>query len=257
MPIIRYEGDVSHPEKIERYNGFVKKMLGFKKTSTVSALRPGLSIPPYYLGRKVTGLFDLYKNEKKEPDFVVMDFGGMRLTDQHLIASVPRVIQHFKNEGKEKYYLYGLNVKPHKSGEDTSRAEDLYLVTCGFNSFGDWYRAPIRRSFPPPQWRQFRTFRQKDYRYHRIAENNDRTTLEAWMENTYGAGAASEYRDVEGQPKPKVSVAVRRYNFHSLNSEMAALSDGVAKSDNTFLKQRLADKDIPQEILTRFGKNQK
>jgi hypothetical protein len=77
------------------------------------------------------------------------------------------------------------------------------------------------------------------------------------MENTYGAGAASEYRDVEGQPKPKVSVAVRRYNFHSLNSEMAALSDGVAKSDNTFLKQRLADKDIPQEILTRFGKNQK
>ena len=67
-------------------------------------------------------------------------------------------------------------------------------------------------------------------------------------------GTATEYKNEEGQPKRKVSIAVRRFNFHSLNTEMGELSTGVVKSDNAFLKERLKNKDIPEEILTRFGK---
>lgn len=246
IPIIEFEGEFSHQERKEKYDAFVKRILALKNSSVPGQLRTAISVPAYYPRKMIGELFDLYRNENKDPSLVVVDFAGMRLTDPKRISVIPQITQVFENEKDEKYFLYGLNVRPYRRGTETPVAEDFYMVQCGFNSFGDTYRKPAPITLPPPDWNQSKIFWPEDYKYHDLTGTKERAKWHDWIDVVYGSGARSDY----AVPNSRMNMCARRYNFYSLNDELSVVSDGVRKSDKNLIRSRVLSKEIPDEMLS-------
>jgi hypothetical protein len=195
----------------------------------------------------IADLFQLYDEEPTAPGFVSIDFAGTRTTDMRRMGVIPQVIQTFDAEDEEKYFLHGLNVRPYKRGaEGHPIAEDVCMIECGFNSFGDIYRKPVPVNLPPPDWKTSRVFWSDDYKYHDLSGSREKSRWHGWIDDVYGPGTSEEYME----PNPRLPSRVKRYNFYSLNEELATLSEGVRKSDGALIKERVLKKEIPDEVLT-------
>ena len=265
MPIVRYNGMAGRKESSEEYEKFVRRMLESKNEMTPGdKLRVGISIPAGFPGPYYNGLFSLYEKEEKKSSFVLMDFANRRYTDLGFLGNIKRVMQFFQKKGKEEgeeedyeeYYLYGFNVKPYKrAGEDIRLAEDMCLIEAGFNSIGHQYGKRMRlpkkllESFRPT-WRSSRTFWPDDYKYHNLEGQEEKSSWDDWVDLVYGNGTSVSIP----VPNNKSRVLVKRYNFFSFNRELSALTEGIVKSDETLLKDKFKNKDIPDDITKRFGK---
>jgi len=263
MPIVRFNGMPGQTEASKEYDTFVTRMLESKNEMIPGDLKVGISIPSGYEENSYSNLFSKYANEKKKPDFVLMDFNNRTTIHSDFLGNIPRVIQFFKKEGKEKgeeeqyekYYLYGFNIKPYRRGSSESKcaAEDVRLILMGFNAFGHQYQKRMggdNFANYEPKWKSLRTFWSNDYKYHHLEGGKEKRNWDEWVDLVYGEGTNASIPN----PNDKARKLSRRYNFVSLNKEFSELTRGVIKSDADLLKEKFKNKDIPDEITSRFGK---
>lgn len=265
MPIVRYNWAMDKKQSADEYKMFVARMLESKNEMTPGdRLRVGISIPAGFPGPYFRDLFSLYEKEEKKSSFILMDFANRRCTDFGFLGNIQRVMEFFQKKGKEEgeeaeyeeYYLYGFNVKPYKkTGEDLRLAEDMCLVEAGFNSIGHAYGKRMR--LPPevlqkfkPTWKASRTFWPDDYKYHNLEAKKEKSSWNDWVDLVYGNGTSDSIPEPNGRSR----VLVRRYNFFSMNRELSDLTEGIVKSDETLLTDKLKNKEIPNDIVKRFGK---
>ena len=253
IPVLEFRGEVDKPKRIEMYNNFVISLLEEKNTSRPD-LRVAITVPAYYPRRRLDKLFSLFSNENKEPTFVVVDFAHQRPTDPSRIGIIPTINNYFLENGIEKYFIYGFNVKPHKKGQYDPIAEELLLIESGFNAVGGAYKpGDVRIIIPPQKWEHLnKLFDKGDYKYYPLSENNKREELHTWLE---------QYLNFEvdfGQVKSTINRYVRQYNFYQLNSEFSTLSEFIWKGDVDGIKSRVAGKEVTdvvcQSVLGRISR---
>lgn len=253
MPILEFRGEIDKPKRIEIYNNFVKSLLQEKNTSRPD-LRVAITVPAYYPRRRLDTLFSLFSDENKEPTLVVVDFANQRPTDPSRIGIIPTVNNYFLENGVEKYFIYGLNVKPHKKGQFDPIAEEILLVESGFNAIGAAYKTgEVRVIIPPQKWEHLnKLFDRGDYKYHPLSEADRREELHSWMEQYLNFGV--DFSEV----RSTINRYVRQYNFYQLNFELSQLSEMVWKGDMDGIKSKVLGKDVTeiayQSVLRRISR---
>lgn len=247
VPILEFEGDIDKPRRVEIYDQFVKDILDMKERSVPGSLRVGLSIPSYYPRKKIENLFSLYENENKEPAFICVDFANQRISDRKRIGILPAINRHFLDESNEKYFIYGLNVRPYKRGENIPLAEDLLLVECGFNAFGPVHgKKGVRRFFPARTcWDHYpKLFWKMDYLYYPLSDDEKRKQWLTWRSELYDTDIEDDFK----KASKGAAITIKRFNHLALNEELKELADGVRSGDSDLINQKLENKRIPDTV---------
>lgn len=143
MPILDFGESIDRKDRLERYDRFVDRMLQDRFNWINGNCRIAMSIPDYIPRRMVDALFERY--DDCGPTFVGIDFNNSRMDKPS--DKVGTVLNHFRLIGEDETFLYGINAKPYRKGDDVS-AWDIYLTHGSFNAIGPVHSKP--RMVPAP-----------------------------------------------------------------------------------------------------------
>lgn len=241
MPIIEFEGEMDRPSRVAAYGDFVRRMLEAKGRLVKGKLNVGASVPAYYSRKQLPALFELYGKEDFAPTFVTLDFANARISDPKRLGIVQATMAYFDNAEEERYFLYGLGVKPYKRGEDRPAAEDMFLAESGFNAFGGPHgKKGIKRFIPKPEtWEQLgKAFYRREYRYSDLADKAVREEALEWSSDKYGVSVDTPFEIFA----PKAGPILKRFNFVNLNTELKELTEAVRKGDGDLIRDKMKGK---------------
>ena len=225
MPILDFEGAADRTRMLDVYDTFVRRMLETKDSWIDGNAGIGMTIPAMVPRRHITGLFDLYGD--CDPTFVGVDFNNGRMDRPWEVAGP--ILSHFADEGEERTFLYGINVKPYRKGYDTS-AWDIYLTHGSFNAIGPMHvRAAL--GSPSDDWIDTdRVFDRDTISYTRV----DKTGMEdfaAWMQDRYGR----DFDKGPGRGGNGLGKYLKRYNFEEANVVLGRLSEAIRNGDSDYI----------------------
>ena len=246
--------EVPSDKRMEFYNNFVKRLLE-EKNSISEKVMPTVTIPIFYKRRAIEDLFELYKNEAYEPNFVVVDFGNTRLLSQKMIGVLPRVHKHFASLDEEKYFIYGFNVKPHRKGMQIANAEDIGTYLSGINAIGPSHKlsnAPVV-IINPSLATLPKILDDNDYKYHSLDSKNTQRVLEEWSIRYYD-------KEIDyGDPKKVPRGIINKHNTYKVGVEAAKISEIIKKGETEILKEKLIQKELTDvvnsQVASRILKN--
>lgn len=244
MPIIEFIGEKDRRARTEAYADFVTRMLDNKNSIILGNLNVGVSVPAYFSRKEIPSVMNLYMGENHAPTFVTLDFANQRISDTKRMGVVRATTNYFIEKNEERYFLYGLGVKPFKRGDANPIAEDMHLAETGFNAFGGPHgKKGVKRYVPPPQhWGQLgKVFGSEDFCYHSLIMDHARETFLDWSGEMYSIDTNSTFEEVA----PKANPIIKRYNFCQLNQELKKISEAIRKNDNDFIEDVLKDKPKP------------
>ena len=235
--------EVPSDKRMEFYTNFVKRLLEEKNTISEKVM-PTVTIPIFYKRRAIEDLFELYKDEAYEPNFVVVDFGNTRLLSQKMIGVLPRVHKHFTSLDEEKYFIYGFNVKPHRKGMQIANAEDIGTYLSGINAIGPSHKlskAPVV-IINPSLATLPKILDDNDYKYHSLDSKGTQGILEEWSIRYYDKEI--DYRD----PKKVPRGIINKHNIYKVGVEAAKISEIIKKGETEILKEKLTKKEITDVV---------
>lgn len=249
-PILKFQDGIGTEDRVRIYDDFVKRLLE-EKNKVTRNLRVGMSVPFFYPRKKINNIFGLYSAEDKVPQFVLMDFARSRLTSHSMIGKIQRVKANFNEEGAEKYYLYGFNVKPHKRGDEVPLAEDVGTFLSGLNSIGKTYRLsdnPVRYIPTPDAWWKLpKAFTADDYKYHTLEEKSIKNRFKAWSDENLGTNIDAD------TPKGHYYKHISRYNNFHVNQEVKELSTFVKNGEADSIQERIGEKAIAAVVREQLA----
>lgn len=226
MPMLEFE-DVQRIGRVEIYNEFVKNMLKEKSSWIKDDVNIGLSIPHIYPRRNIRDLFELYSEEK--PTFIAIDFNNSRMNKPSDITGT--VLKYFNGIKEEKFFMYGVNVKPYKRGIQNTAAWDIYMVHGSFNAIGPTHSKP-RPIVLPGDWNSIgRIFDSKQIKYTGVDEDHLIQFIE-WVDENYGIEINKDYKNNDKSLYPYL----KRYNFQESNNVLKNYSKAIDEGDTSYLK---------------------
>ncbi|MCQ2071315.1 MAG: hypothetical protein MJZ68_09310 [archaeon] len=226
MPFLDFNG-VDRTVHMDIYDRFVKEMLERRSSWVPDGVNIGMSVPQAYPRSRIDRLMELYSDEK--PSFVAVDLNNTRLDRPG--DTVGPVFDHFREEGDERFFMYGVNARPYERGVMVSPAWDVYLVHASFNAFGPMHRKP-RVPLAGSDWTGMgRIFDPRDLTYRALGE----TTREAflgWATEGYGHSLEWEY----DQGAIGLYPYLKRYDFHMVNKVLTEFSKAIDDDDLDYIR---------------------
>ncbi len=224
MPIVEFDGR-SRTEKVECYDGFVRRMLE-EKASWAGDINVGMSIPRMYPRSMIGDLFDIYSDER--PTFVSVDLDNGRLVRPGDLLGP--VLGHFEREKEEKVFLHAVNAKPFERVEDRAPAWDVYLAHCSFNAVGP-ARSDAHLKALIDGWERVNRVFDPDSVRHCVADDRLRERFMAWLDENYDLGFRADF----DRHRLALYPYLRRYNFQMSNGVLRDLSTAVCEGDERFI----------------------
>ena len=237
MPLLDFESDVDRNTTTPLYLEFVDKMLTEKSSWLNNNTNIGMSIPHFIPRRRINELFQHYTDEY--PTFISVDFNNSRMDKPSDITGT--ILKHFKMEKEEKFFLYGINVKPYKRGPENTSAWDIYMVHGSFNAIGPTHTKPRAMSLPSGWGSMGRMFDSKTVEYRKI-DTELRDEFINWMQESYKIPIDEEFERNEGS----LYSYLKRYNFQKANNVLIDFSDAIEKHDTDFINEMI--NHMPDEM---------
>lgn len=246
----------------EAYKKFVK---GFVSLSTSYQPDKLACVIPWGLPRsEVAEVISLYKS--LQPNVYVADFGGKKpfVSAQEIIMSA--LLRKVRELHKNKYYLYGFDIKPYKQGGDERPAENVLLLASGFNAIGPRRSRTrltkemverIKKIGPRPITETMQIFSPQDYGFHKMVSQQQLERFEEWMPSIQSAENSVRFEDIHKKDPVKIRVFERlgkAFNFAQQCPEATVL---VKKVDEDTLKKHLLSKVQAKEIIPKIEKIKK
>lgn len=245
MPTVSYSHDAKERPYSECYNEFVAEMLKKRESYTDSTL--GIMIPSYYPRGMLDNLFDnVYKNSNAG-GFVALDFNNTTLDKPNGV--VPYLGPLMKKEYDEKFFLYGVNVKPYRNKVDVSKAWDIGYASTMFNALGPVHTKP-RAVVLPSDWRGMgRAYDSEGIDYPKMDNKKVRDSFIEWIgdDNGYRIKLSDEF----SENPSNLYKYLKRYNLEKTNGTLSLMSQAVRKNDEDVIKG-IIDKR-PKEIDNLFA----
>lgn len=236
MPILEFD-DIKRTDRVDIYNEFVQKMLIEKKSWISDSVNIGMSIPKIYPRRNIADLFDYYSDEK--PTFVAVDFNNGRMDKPSDITGT--LLKHFTKENEEKFFLYGVNVKPYKRGPENTSAWDIYLVHGAFNAIGPTHSKP-RAMVLPGDWSNVGRIFDPDSVEYKVIDEPHRDIFIDWVSNNYDLLLDKDFKKNSKTLYPYL----KRYNFQQTNGVLGEFSEAIRDSDPNVVRKM--QEAIPSEM---------
>lgn len=236
MPLIEYGGSVDRQDRIDGYTSFVKRMLNEKDTWMNNNTPIGMTIPDYLPRPFVNELFNQYSD--CGATFIGIDFNNSRMSKPS--DQTGTVLRHFKICNDEKFFLYGINVKPYKKGADKS-AWDIYMAHGSFNAIGPTHtRAHVIPA--ADNWESLgRIFDKNEISYPRMDVIHRDSFIE-WMHKEYDLDINQDY----SSNRRSLYSYLKRYNFEGTNDVLGKLSSAIGKDDMDYINE--VRKHMPEEM---------
>jgi hypothetical protein len=255
-PTLTFDKSDKRPpeDRVETYNSFVSGMIDLKNRTVPGTLRAGIMIPRFYPRRSLQDLAALYGDEDKAPAFVAIDFANSKLATPSIEQKVTFAHRQFRDEKEERYFVYGMRVRPRRKGPTPGCAEDMTALMSGLNAVGRPHRdTPMNMVLPPFSWDSMITFHPNHYDY-------DRLLREKSMRDAFEKYLADQYAEVPDFSKP-ARPEDKHYGGHAtnfarrtVNIEGAAIAQEVRDADTKAIKHRLEGKDATERArLLRDG----
>lgn len=241
MPILEFGEDVDTPTQVSKYQSFAETIIS-KRNNYTRLSDLAMSVPIYYPRRRLYKLFELYDDIK--PTFVAMDLSNKRV-DSVPDGKYDTIRNYFIENNVENTFLYGINVKPYKSGGDSTPALDVQSLHWSFNATGPAHHKPSKRLIIPNTWLSAgRIFDSRSVHYSRFTDDKVSDFID-WTEANYGFAFDREYSNNE---KSTYSY-LKRYNYESANKELFALSDSLRKGETELIDE--VYEKLPDDIKNK------
>ncbi len=256
-PLVAYPKGT--PNEMEEYSSVVKEFL--QRASSAHHERMACSIPYSASRGDVADITSLFADVG--PQVYVLDFGGKKPFDsaqEMIMSALFRIADRSAKESNRDFYLYALDVKPFKSGADTTVAENIMLAGAGFNAVGPRHTVPPMKPevlarlaiMKPNPLDRTKVFIQSDLGYHIISERGVKGSFTKWM------GTMRSDIDVSTLEKPEndevTRSLARAYSYAQLIPGARLIDQGIERKT---LKSDLDSKVLPQEVVKRIQKIKK
>lgn len=236
MPILDFGKSIDRGYRISSYETFVTRMLDMKDSWMDSNMNIGMSVPDFVPRRYIDSLFRFY--DDCGATFIGVDFNNKRMDKPSEVTGT--ILNHFARIDEEKTFLYGINVKPYKRGNDTS-AWDIYLTHGSFNAIGPTHTKAHAISAPENWDNLGRIFDESDVSYQRV-DDSHRDSFINWVEERYGTRLDVDFKRNE----KGLYTYLKRYNFERTNVVLGEFSDAIRNNDSDFVKMMRGH--IPEEM---------
>ncbi len=236
MPLLEFE-DKKRTDRVEMYDSFVKRMLEEKKSWISDDVNIGMSIPQIYPRRNIADLFKLYSDEA--PTFIAVDFNNSRMDKPSDITGT--LLKHFNTLKEEKFFMYGVNVKPYKRGAENTSAWDIYMVHGAFNAIGPTHSKP-RAMVLPGDWSNIGRIFDSETVEYKVIDDAHRDMFIDWMSTSYGIELDRDFKRNGKSLYPYL----KRYNFQSTNGVLGEFSKAIRDNDDDYV-HKMQDA-IPNEM---------
>ena len=227
MPLLEFE-DKSRTDRIEMYDSFVNRMLKEKKSWISDDVNIGVSIPQIYSRRKIEDLFKLYSDE--DSTFIAVDFNNGRMDKPSDITGT--LLKHFNTLKEEKFFMYGVNVKPYKRGAENTSAWDIYMVHGAFNAIGPTHSKP-RTMVLPGDWSSIGRIFDPETVEYKVIDDSHRDVFIKWMSDNYGIELDKDFKRNSKSLYPYL----KRYNFQSSNDVLGEFSRAIRNNDDDYVRK--------------------
>jgi hypothetical protein len=227
MPLLEFE-DKKRIDRVKTYDLFVKKMLEEKKSWISDDMNIGMSIPQIYPRRNINDLFKLYSDE--DPTFIAVDFNNSRMDKPSDITGT--ILKHFNILNEEKFFMYGVNVKPYKRGVENTSAWDIYMVHGAFNAIGPTHSKP-RAMVLPGDWSNIGRIFDPDSIEYRVIDDAHRDVFIDWISANYDVELNKDFKRNSKSLYPYL----KRYNFQSTNDVLWKFSRAIRDSDDDYVRK--------------------
>lgn len=236
MPILDFGKSIDRNYRISTYETFVTRMLDMKDSWMDNNINIGMSVPDFVPRRYIDSLFNFYND--CGATFIGVDFNNKRMDKPSEVTGT--ILNHFARIGEEKTFLYGINVKPYKRGNDTS-AWDIYLTHGSFNAIGPTHTKAHAISAPENWDNLGRIFDESNVSYQRV-DDSHRDSFINWVEERYGTRLDVDFKRNE----KGLYTYLKRYNFERTNVVLGEFSDAIRNNDSDFVKMMRGH--IPEEM---------
>ena len=236
MPLLEFE-DKKRTDRVEMYDSFLKRMLEEKKSWISDDVNIGMSIPQIYPRRNIADLFKLYSDEA--PTFIAVDFNNSRMDKPSDITGT--LLKHFNTLKEEKFFMYGVNVKPYKRGAENTSAWDIYMVHGAFNAIGPTHSKP-RAMVLPGDWSNIGRIFDSETVEYKVIDDAHRDMFIDWMSTSYGIELDRDFKRNGKSLYPYL----KRYNFQSTNGVLGEFSKAIRDNDDDYV-HKMQDA-IPNEM---------
>ncbi|WP_400236449.1 hypothetical protein [Methanomethylophilus alvi] len=227
MPLLEFD-DKKRTDRVEIYDDFVKRMLLEKKSWISDSINIGMSIPQIYPRRNISDLFRLYSDEN--PTFVAVDFNNSRMDKPSDITGT--LLKHFITMKEEKFFMYGVNVKPYKRGAENTSAWDIYMVHGAFNAIGPTHSKP-RAMVLPGDWNNIGRIFDSETVEYKVIDDQHRDMFIEWMSDNYEISLDKDFKRNGKSLYPYL----KRYNFQSTNGVLGEFSRAIRESDEDYVRK--------------------
>ena len=230
-------------ERVQIFDDFVTNLLSLKNQTVNGNLRVGVVIPKFYPRGSLDSLFDLFSKENTEPGFVAIDYANSKFESSSIEQKVALTHRHFANEKEERYFVYGMRVRPRRKGPPPGCAEDITSLMSGLNAVGRTHRdAPMNSNLPPFGWDAMIAFHRSRYLYDcLLSEQRTRESFEQYLsDQNIGVPDFSKAANPDDK---KYGTHARNFARRELNVEGAQLAAEVRSSDTEAIKKRLRGKE--------------
>ena len=240
MPLLEFD-DIKRTDRVDIYNQFVTKMLEEKKSWVRDDINIGISIPQIYPRRNIADLFNYYSDE--DSTFIAVDFNNSRMDKPSDITGT--ILKHFYKENEEKFFMYGVNVKPYKRGAENTSAWDIYMVHGAFNAIGPTHPKP-RAMVLPGDWNGIGRIFDSDTVEYKVIDNPHRDMFIEWISSNYGIELDKEFKRNNKTLYPYL----KRYNFQQTNKLLGEFSKAIRESDDDYVR-KMQDA-VPDEMKSIY-----
>jgi hypothetical protein len=243
VPTVTFPDGVEPQARLDRYEGFVKDLLGVKNGTVSGKLRVGVTVPSFYGHGSVRGLLERYGKEDEVPAFVAMDFQNSRVGKLSIGQKVAFVHRYFKTEEKtDRYFVYALRAKGRKRGECPAPAEDLATMLAGINAIGGPHNLAPGGGAYPFTWQALVGLSRESHIYDRVASTPKIRSAFLKFIKEKTTVPPPNFSGLAAEDDVKFVTHVRNFNRRMLNTEGSELSTEVTESDSGALKKRLGGK---------------
>lgn len=236
MPILDFGKSIDRVYRLESYESFVTRMIEDRSSWINDNFKIAMSIPDFIPRAYIDRLFNLYSD--CDPTFIGVDFNNKRMDKPSEVTGT--ILNHFNSIGEEKTFMYGINVKPYKRGNDTS-AWDIYLTHGSYNAIGPTHTRAHAISAPENWDSMGRIFDEHDISYLRV-DDLHRDSFIDWVGNRYDINLDTDFKKNERG----LYTYLKRYNFERTNVVLGEFSDAIEKGDSDYIK--MMREHIPEEM---------
>jgi hypothetical protein len=241
MPTLEFDTAIPRDVHIPFYEDFMNNMLKVKKDWYSDNVNIGAMVPSFYPQRRIESLLGRYNINSSDPIVIAIDFNNSRI-DSRPGDVVNKVLSYLDEKKAERTFLYGVNVKPFKKGENVASALDIHSVHLSFNALGPTHSKPqkTRAIIPPNDWASAgKIYQHGDYSYHRLDDPPIRDEYISWMEKSYGVELSTDFTE---NKQNSTYTSIKRYNFEHANKELFKISVAIKKNDKDAIEDLFRNK---------------